>query len=83
VTHAHPEGIAGAVLVAVGAANAAAARLDGVRPSPSTFFDRLGPYLVEGPSPPASRPAGMSTPPRRSWAASSPDTPAWGIEREP
>ena len=33
VTHAHPEGIAGAVLVAVAAAHAAAARLGGARPS--------------------------------------------------
>ncbi|SBT38074.1 ADP-ribosylglycohydrolase family protein [Micromonospora auratinigra] len=37
VTHAHPEGIAGAVAVAVAAAAAARARLDGVRPDP----DRL------------------------------------------
>ncbi|MEH0936570.1 ADP-ribosylglycohydrolase family protein [Micromonospora psammae] len=37
VTHAHPEGIAGAVAVAVAAALAARARLDGIRPDP----DRL------------------------------------------
>lgn len=48
VTHAHPEGIAGAVLVAVAAAHAAAARLDGRRPPPAEFLDRLGPYLVDG-----------------------------------
>jgi len=48
VTHAHPEGIAGAVLVAVAAAHAAAARLDGRRPSPMEFLDQLDPYLVEG-----------------------------------
>ncbi|MFC6020022.1 ADP-ribosylglycohydrolase family protein [Plantactinospora solaniradicis] len=48
VTHAHPEGIAGAVLVAVAAAYAAAARLTGVRPSASAFFDRFQPYLIDG-----------------------------------
>jgi ADP-ribosylglycohydrolase len=48
VTHAHPEGIAGAVLVAVAAAVAAAARLTGVRPTASAFFDRLQPYLIDG-----------------------------------
>ncbi|GIF75617.1 ADP-ribosylglycohydrolase family protein [Asanoa siamensis] len=48
VTHAHPEGIAGAVLVAVAAAHAAAARLDGERPPPAAVLDRLRPYLVEG-----------------------------------
>jgi ADP-ribosylglycohydrolase len=48
VTHAHPEGIAGAALVAVGAAHAAAARLDGVRPPAAAFLDRLQPYLIDG-----------------------------------
>ncbi|MFY1669820.1 ADP-ribosylglycohydrolase family protein [Plantactinospora sp. WMMB334] len=48
VTHAHPEGIAGAILVAVAAAYAAQARLDGVRPSARTLVDRLEPYLVDG-----------------------------------
>jgi ADP-ribosylglycohydrolase len=48
VTHAHPEGIAGAVLVAVAAARAAAARLDGSRPPVAGFLDQLGPYLTEG-----------------------------------
>jgi ADP-ribosylglycohydrolase len=48
VTHAHPEGIAGAVLVAVAAAHAAAARLDGRRPTPAQFLDRLDPYLIDG-----------------------------------
>ncbi|GAB3974864.1 ADP-ribosylglycohydrolase family protein [Plantactinospora veratri] len=48
VTHAHPEGIAGAVLVAVAAAHAGAARLTGVRPSAPEFLDRLEPYLVDG-----------------------------------
>ena len=48
VTHAHPEGIAGAILVAVAAAHAAAARLDGIRPPAAVFLDRLGPYLIEG-----------------------------------
>ncbi|GIJ46242.1 hydrolase [Virgisporangium aliadipatigenens] len=44
VTHSHPEGIAGAVLVAVLAAHAAAARLDGSRPTPEELFARLDPY---------------------------------------
>ncbi|MEJ3747925.1 ADP-ribosylglycohydrolase family protein [Actinomycetes bacterium KLBMP 9797] len=48
VTHAHPEGIAGAVLVAVAAAHAAAARFDGARPPAAAFLERLGPYLVAG-----------------------------------
>jgi ADP-ribosylglycohydrolase len=48
VTHAHPEGIAGALLVAVAAANAARARLEGVRPPAAAILDRLRPYLVDG-----------------------------------
>jgi ADP-ribosylglycohydrolase len=48
VTHAHPEGVAGAVLVAVATAHAAAARLDGIRPSAAVFLDRLRPYLIDG-----------------------------------
>ncbi|MCW3844691.1 ADP-ribosylglycohydrolase family protein [Micromonospora yasonensis] len=38
VTHAHPEGIAGAVAVAVAAALAARARLDGDRPEPARLL---------------------------------------------
>ncbi|GIJ77569.1 ADP-ribosylglycohydrolase [Micromonospora phaseoli] len=38
VTHAHPEGIAGAVAVAVAAALAARARLDGDRPDPGRLL---------------------------------------------
>lgn len=48
VTHAHPEGIAGAVLVAVAGSRAAAARLDGARPPAAAFLDQLRPYLIEG-----------------------------------
>lgn len=48
VTHAHPEGIAGAVLVAVAAAHAGQARLSGVRPTAPAFLDRLQPYLIDG-----------------------------------
>ena len=48
VTHAHPEGILGAVVVAVAAAHAAAARLCGIRPSPRQFLEALDPYLVDG-----------------------------------
>jgi ADP-ribosylglycohydrolase len=47
VTHAHPEGIVGAVVVAVCAAQAAAARLDGIRPAPTDLLGRLGPYLID------------------------------------
>jgi ADP-ribosylglycohydrolase len=48
VTHAHSEGIAGAILVAVFAAHAAAARLDGTRPAPAELFDRIEAYLLDG-----------------------------------
>jgi ADP-ribosylglycohydrolase len=48
VTHAHPEGIAGAVLVAVAAAHAAGARRAAERPSPRRFLESLEPYLVAG-----------------------------------
>ena len=48
VTHAHPEGIAGAIVVAVAAAYAAAARLQGVRPAPQEFVDALSPFLIDG-----------------------------------
>lgn len=48
VTHAHPEGTVGAVMVAVAAAHAGAARLSGTRPSPLEFLDALTPYLVDG-----------------------------------
>jgi ADP-ribosylglycohydrolase len=41
VTHAHPEGIAGAVAVAVAASVAAAGRLDGIRPKPEPFLDAV------------------------------------------
>jgi ADP-ribosylglycohydrolase len=45
VTHAHPEGIAGAVLVAVAASVAAKARLEGDRPP---ILDQVRPYLIDG-----------------------------------
>jgi ADP-ribosylglycohydrolase len=50
VTHAHPEGIIGAVAVAVAASTAAAARLSGtgVRPTPEAFLETLTPWLVDG-----------------------------------
>jgi ADP-ribosylglycohydrolase len=47
VTHAHPEGVAGAVPVAVAAAHAAA-RLDGTPPPAAMILDRLRSYLIEG-----------------------------------
>jgi ADP-ribosylglycohydrolase len=48
VTHAHPEGIAGAIVVTVAAARAAAARLQGVRAAPQEFVDALSPFLIDG-----------------------------------
>jgi ADP-ribosylglycohydrolase len=45
MTHAHPEGIAGAVLVAVAASVDARARLEGVRPP---ILDQVRPYLIDG-----------------------------------
>ena len=48
VTHAHPEGVIGAVAVAVAAANAGAARLSGVRPTPMAFLDAIDPYVIDG-----------------------------------
>jgi ADP-ribosylglycohydrolase len=41
VTHAHPEGVAGAIAVAVGASEAAAGRLAGERPKPGPFIDAI------------------------------------------
>jgi ADP-ribosylglycohydrolase len=41
VTHAHPEGVAGAVAVAVAGSSAAAARLAGARPKPGPFLDAV------------------------------------------
>jgi ADP-ribosylglycohydrolase len=41
VTHAHSEGVAGAVAVAVGASVAAAGRLAGQRPKPGPFLDAI------------------------------------------
>ncbi|MFD0740739.1 ADP-ribosylglycohydrolase family protein [Phytohabitans flavus] len=46
VTHAHSEGIVGAV--AERAANAAAARLSGTRPPAVEMLDQLSPYLIDG-----------------------------------
>lgn len=48
VTHAHLEGVLGAVAVAVCAAHAAAARLSGTRPPAVELLDRLSPYLTDG-----------------------------------
>ncbi|WP_027346858.1 ADP-ribosylglycohydrolase family protein [Hamadaea tsunoensis] len=39
VTHAHPEGVSGAIAVAVAASLAVAGRLSGVRPKPGPFLD--------------------------------------------
>ncbi|GHJ45207.1 hydrolase [Catellatospora sp. TT07R-123] len=48
VTHAHPEGVAGAVGVAVAASLAVAGRLSGVRPKPGPFLDAVLEYLPRG-----------------------------------
>ncbi|MFJ8580719.1 ADP-ribosylglycohydrolase family protein [Micromonospora sp. NPDC093277] len=48
VTHAHPEGIAGAVAVAVAASLAARARLDGGRPEPARLLDAVAGALDPG-----------------------------------
>ncbi|MGR6318545.1 ADP-ribosylglycohydrolase family protein [Micromonospora soli] len=45
VTHAHPEGVAGAVAVAVAAALAARARLDGDRPDPARLLGAVAATL--------------------------------------
>ncbi|MFE9693317.1 ADP-ribosylglycohydrolase family protein [Micromonospora sp. NPDC005806] len=45
VTHAHPEGIAGAVAVAVAASLAARARLDGDRPAPARLLGAVAAAL--------------------------------------
>ncbi|MFU8875178.1 ADP-ribosylglycohydrolase family protein [Micromonospora sp. SL4-19] len=48
VTHAHPEGIAGAVAVAVAASLAARARLDGGRPDPARLLGAVAGALDPG-----------------------------------
>jgi ADP-ribosylglycohydrolase len=48
VTHAHPEGILGAVAVAVAAAEAGWARLVRNRPTPAELLDAVLAYLVDG-----------------------------------
>jgi ADP-ribosylglycohydrolase len=49
ITHAHAEGILGAVAVAVAAAEAGWARLVRHRPAPSELLDAVVPYLVDSP----------------------------------
>ncbi|MEH1014446.1 ADP-ribosylglycohydrolase family protein [Micromonospora sp. CPCC 206060] len=48
VTHAHPEGVAGAVAVAVAAAHAGAARSTGVRPPAVALLDAVTGHLAPG-----------------------------------
>ena len=48
VTHAHPEGVVGAIAVAVAAAFAGSARMRGERPEPVALIDAIGPYLIDG-----------------------------------
>jgi ADP-ribosylglycohydrolase len=48
VTHAHPEGIAGAVAVAVASCHAAAARLAGTTPAAGAFLDAVTELVPEG-----------------------------------
>jgi ADP-ribosylglycohydrolase len=48
LTHAHPEGIAGAVAVAVAASRATAARLADQRPAAGTFLDEVLAHVPRG-----------------------------------
>ncbi|WP_245718156.1 ADP-ribosylglycohydrolase family protein [Nocardia miyunensis] len=48
VTHMHPEGISGAVAVALAAGQAARARLDGIRPTPEQFITTVLDRLDDG-----------------------------------
>ena len=48
VTHAHPEGVLGAVAVAVVAATAGAARRSGTRPAPGTILGSAAEYVTDG-----------------------------------
>lgn len=48
VTHAHPEGIAGAVVVAVATAFVAGATIAHVIPKPDEVLDSVEPYLLSG-----------------------------------
>lgn len=48
VTHMHPEGVAGAVAVALAAGQAAHARLTGTRPTPTEFITTVLDHLGDG-----------------------------------
>lgn len=48
VTHAHPEGIAGAVVIAVAASFLARCRMTGTMPASGEVIDAVVPYLVPG-----------------------------------
>lgn len=48
VTHAHPEGIAGAVVIAVATSFVAQRRVEGIVPTPGEVIDAVGPYLLPG-----------------------------------
>ncbi|MFE9581780.1 ADP-ribosylglycohydrolase family protein [Nocardia sp. NPDC006044] len=48
VTHMHPEGVAGAVAVALAAGQAAHARLTGTRPTPAEFITTVLDHLGDG-----------------------------------
>lgn len=48
VTHIHPEGVAGAVAVALAAGAAAEARMRGIRPTPAEFIDGILHHLDDG-----------------------------------
>ncbi len=48
LTHAHPEGILGAVAVAVAASVAARSRVDGARPGVAELVAAVEPYTVDG-----------------------------------
>ncbi|MEV5649270.1 ADP-ribosylglycohydrolase family protein [Nocardia sp. NPDC052254] len=48
VTHMHPEGVAGAVAVALAAGAAAEAGMRGIRPAPAEFIDEILRHLSDG-----------------------------------
>ncbi len=48
MTHAHPEGIIGAVAVAVAASLAAQARISGRRLTPARLLDEVMPFVIDG-----------------------------------
>jgi ADP-ribosylglycohydrolase len=48
ITHAHPEGVAGAIAIAVAASHAVSARLAGARPAAGRFVDAVAALVPDG-----------------------------------